>query len=58
LALDAPRTWELGNAAINRLLFTGKRFTLVGWGDTTHLDGVTLDDAGEGDCATVPRVAS
>jgi 2,3-bisphosphoglycerate-dependent phosphoglycerate mutase len=58
LALGAPRTWELGNAAINRLLFTGERFTLVGWSDTAHLDGATLDDAGEGDCATVPRSVS
>jgi len=57
LPLAAPRSWELGNAAINRLLFTGERFTLVGWSDTAHLDGATLDDASEGDCATVPRVA-
>jgi probable phosphoglycerate mutase len=58
VALGAPRSWELGNAAINRLLYTGERFTLVGWSDTAHLDGATLDDASEGDCATVPRVAS
>lgn len=57
LGLDAPRSWELGNAAINRLLFTGERFTLVGWSDTTHLDGDPLDDASEGDCPTVPRAA-
>jgi probable phosphoglycerate mutase len=56
--LGAPRSWELANAAINRLLYTGERFTLVGWSDTAHLDGDTLDDPGEGDCATVPRVAS
>ena len=35
--LQAPRTWHLGNAAINRLLWTPQGFTLVGWGDTTHL---------------------
>ena len=57
LGLDAPRSWELGNAAINRLLFTGERFTLVGWSDTSHLDGDPLDDASEGDCPTVPRAA-
>ena len=57
LALDAPRSWQLGNAAINRVLFTGERFTLVGWSDTTHLEGGTLDDASEGDCPTVPRAA-
>jgi len=57
LALDAPRSWQLGNAAINRVLFTGERFTLVGWSDTAHLEGGTLDDASEGDCPTVPRAA-
>ncbi len=50
--LAAARTWELGNAAINRVLFTGEGFTLVGWGDTGHLDGVTLDDASEVEGAT------
>ena len=44
--------------AINRLLFTGERFTLVGWSDTAHLDGDPLDDGSEGDCPTVPRVAT
>jgi 2,3-bisphosphoglycerate-dependent phosphoglycerate mutase len=44
--LQAPRTWDLGNAAINRLLWTPQGFTLVGWADTAHLlgDG-TLDEA-------------
>jgi probable phosphoglycerate mutase len=58
VALGAPRSWELGNAAINRLLYTGERFTLVGWSDIAHLEGGTLDDASEGDCATVPRLGS
>ena len=57
LDLAAPRSWELGNASINRLLFTGERFTLVGWSDTAHLDGDPLDDGNEGDCPTVPRAA-
>jgi 2,3-bisphosphoglycerate-dependent phosphoglycerate mutase len=35
--LQAPRTWELGNAAINRLLWTPEGMTLVGWADTHHL---------------------
>ena len=57
--LGAARTWELGNAAINRLLFTGERFTLVGWSDTAHLDGATLDDGSEGEGAATPlRAAS
>ena len=36
--LGAPRTWQLGNASINRLLHTEAGFTLVGWADTFHLD--------------------
>ncbi|WP_367850385.1 histidine phosphatase family protein [Rhodoferax sp. WC2427] len=36
--LQAPRTWDLGNAAINRLLWTPEGFTLVGWADTNHLE--------------------
>lgn len=43
--LQAPRTWALGNAAINRLLWTPQGLTLVGWGDTTHLDDAQRDDA-------------
>lgn len=39
--LDAPRSWQLGNAAVNRLLFNGEGLALVGWADTAHLDGVT-----------------
>ena len=35
--LAAPRSWELGNAVINRLLFTGDGLSLVGWGDDSHL---------------------
>ncbi|MBC7444646.1 MAG: histidine phosphatase family protein [Polaromonas sp.] len=44
LHIQAPRTWSLGNAAINRLLWTPEGFTLVGWADTQHLDGDALDD--------------
>lgn len=36
--VNAPRTWELPNGAINRLLWTPQGFTLVGWSDTQHLD--------------------
>jgi 2,3-bisphosphoglycerate-dependent phosphoglycerate mutase len=43
--LQAPRTWELGNAAINRLLWTPEGLTLVGWADTHHLQNEsTLDE--------------
>ena len=46
VALQAPRSWPLGNASINRLLFNGAGFALVGWGDTRHLEGA-LDDCDE-----------
>ncbi|MGZ5204659.1 MAG: histidine phosphatase family protein, partial [Caldimonas sp.] len=49
IALGAARSWELGNAAVNRLLYTPRGFTLVGWSDTAHLEGATLDDGSEGD---------
>ncbi|MBE0475258.1 histidine phosphatase family protein [Rhodoferax sp.] len=42
--LQAPRSWHLGNAAINRLLWTAQGLTLVGWGDTRHLEEATLDE--------------
>jgi probable phosphoglycerate mutase len=45
-SVRAPRTWELGNAAINRLLWTPEGLTLVGWSDTQHLDGAQRDEFG------------
>jgi probable phosphoglycerate mutase len=42
--LAAPRSWQLGNAAINRLLWHGEGFSLVGWNDAAHL--ADLDAAG------------
>jgi len=36
--LSAPRSWQLGNAAINRLLHSDQGFVLVGWDDTRHLE--------------------
>ena len=42
--LQAPRTWELGNAAINRLLRTADGLTLVGWADAQHLQDESLDE--------------
>jgi probable phosphoglycerate mutase len=38
LDLSAPRSWRLGNAALNRLLFVRGGFTRIGWDDTAHLD--------------------
>ena len=46
-SISAARTWELGNAAINRLLWTPDGLTLVGWADVRHLEEeMTLDEAG------------
>ena len=42
--LQAPRTWQLGNTAVNRLLWTPQGLSLVGWADTSHLDDSTLDE--------------
>ncbi|NCS62353.1 MAG: histidine phosphatase family protein [Comamonadaceae bacterium CG_4_9_14_0_8_um_filter_57_21] len=42
--LQAPRTWQLGNAAINRLLWTPEGFTLVGWADVLHLEADAIDE--------------
>lgn len=45
-SVSAPRTWDLGNAAINRLLWTRGALTLVGWADNNHLDGAQRDEFG------------
>ncbi|NMM80222.1 histidine phosphatase family protein [Acidovorax sp. SRB_14] len=42
--LQAPRTWQLTNAAINRLLWTPDGLTLIGWADTQHLDHASRDE--------------
>jgi 2,3-bisphosphoglycerate-dependent phosphoglycerate mutase len=44
LPLDAPRSWQLGNASINRVLHHDGGFSLVGWNDTWHLQTPTLDE--------------
>jgi probable phosphoglycerate mutase len=38
LTLDAPRTWQVANAGINRLLHAGEGLVLVGWADLGHLE--------------------
>ncbi len=43
-SLNAPRSWLVGNASINRLLATDAGFVLVGWADDAHLEGVALDE--------------
>ncbi len=57
LALDAPRSWSLGNAAINRLLYTPQGFTLVGWSDAHHLDDDPLDEYAGVDAPVGPSPA-
>jgi probable phosphoglycerate mutase len=42
--LQAPRQWPLGNAAVNRLLWTPQGLSMVGWGDDRHLQSAGRDE--------------
>jgi len=42
--IQAPRSWPLGNATINRLLWTPEGLSLVGWSDARHLDAEPVRD--------------
>lgn len=42
VALDAPRSWQLANAGINRLLHSEQGLVLVGWGDVGHLEATAV----------------
>ncbi len=44
LSLQAPRSWVLGNATINRLLYSAVGLSVVGWNDDGHLEGLSLDE--------------
>lgn len=44
LSLQAPRSWVLGNATINRLLYSPAGLSVVGWNDAGHLEGLSLDE--------------
>ena len=45
LGLQDARTWQIGNTAVNRLLWTpDSGLSLVGWADTTHLEDESLDE--------------
>jgi probable phosphoglycerate mutase len=48
IELAAPRTWQLGNAAVNRVLHSPEGLSLVGWSDTSHLDGAEHDEFSDG----------
>lgn len=45
LPLDAPRSWTMYNASINRIRIDAGRWTLERWGDVSHLSEDALDDA-------------
>jgi probable phosphoglycerate mutase len=38
VSVSAARTWQLDNAAVNRLLWSPQGMTLVGWNDVSHLE--------------------
>lgn len=42
--LQTPRSFALGNAAINRLLWTPQGLGLVGWADSRHLENTARDE--------------
>ena len=46
LPLEAPRTWDIANASINRLLASDDGLVVVGWDDTCHLDGPAPHESG------------
>ncbi|MBL0421679.1 histidine phosphatase family protein [Ramlibacter sp. AW1] len=43
-AVDTPRTWQLQNGAINRLLWSRGQLAVVGWSDTQHLEREATDE--------------
>lgn len=49
-SLQAPRTWLVTNASVNRLLYTAQGFALVGWADSSHLESAEAarDESGDG----------
>jgi probable phosphoglycerate mutase len=38
ISLQAPRTWQIANAGIHRLLYSDEGLMLVGWNDVGHLE--------------------
>ncbi|MGC4061283.1 MAG: histidine phosphatase family protein [Aquabacterium sp.] len=47
--LEAPRTWKIDNASINRLLYSPEGFSMLAWGDNRHVeDEAALDEAADG----------
>ncbi|MDP1900263.1 MAG: histidine phosphatase family protein [Rubrivivax sp.] len=48
IELGAARTWQVANAAVNRLRWTPEGFAIVRWNDTAHL-GAESPEAGLAD---------
>jgi len=50
IELTAPRSWTIGNATINRLLYSPDGLTMIGWADDGHLaaSGCALDESSDG----------
>lgn len=44
IALEAPRTFSVPNAAVNRVSIDGRRWAIEAWADTGHLPEAALDD--------------
>jgi probable phosphoglycerate mutase len=38
ISLQAPRSWQIANAGIHRLLYADAGFVVVGWNDVGHLE--------------------
>ena len=38
IELQAPRSWQVANATVNRMLWTPQGLSLVGWNDAAHLE--------------------
>jgi 2,3-bisphosphoglycerate-dependent phosphoglycerate mutase len=57
ITLDAPRSWRIDNASINRLLYSPQGFTLIGWADIHHLEGHALDELVDAGPTSAERTA-
>lgn len=44
MTIEAERDFGIVNAAINRLHWDGRRFTLLSWADARHLEAAGLDE--------------
>ena len=53
--LQGPRSWQTANASINRLLYSDAGFTLVGWADGAHLEGIGSNGPGGDEPPAAPR---